>query len=132
MAYTNSFSFPYMLNPIQNRVTLYQDNKAITNRTRLLMLTGKGELYNEPDFGLGLQKYMYKYNGEGNKPFAENQVAILQSDLQDQLDKYEPYVKSGESTVERNDDAEQDVLDVTVKLRTTYLQNIQIPLESDL
>lgn len=56
-----------MFNIAQNRVSIYEDNQSVVSRCRLLMLTGPTELYNEPNQGVGLQGFLFRYNNENVK-----------------------------------------------------------------
>ena len=80
---TNSLNFPQMFDVTRNRVTVISDTKSVANRSRLLMLTNPTELYNEPEFGVGLSKYLWQYNSPNVKPMIRDNVAV-------QLEMYEP------------------------------------------
>ena len=90
MTKTNSWAWPNMINVAQNKVALYEDNKSITNRSKLLILTEPTELYNEPNFGVGLRKYLFTYN-------TENQKSIIQDSIKKQLELHEPYCIADET-----------------------------------
>ena len=85
MAQTNSWSFPNIFNVSQNQVGIIDDNVSIVNRTKLLILTDPTELYNEPDFGVGLRRYLWQYNHENLKPQIRDRVI-------EQLRLHEPCV----------------------------------------
>lgn len=85
MAMTNSLSFPNMFDVSRNRVAVIEDSASVVNRSRLLLLTEPTELYNSPDFGAGLKRYLFHYN-------TENMRAIIEDRIIAQLDKYEPCV----------------------------------------
>lgn len=67
MANTTSLAWPNMFNVAQNQVSVYEDNQSVVSRCRLLMLTEPTELYNEPDQGVGLKRYIGRYNNENVK-----------------------------------------------------------------
>lgn len=67
MANTTSIAWPNMFNISQNRVAVYEDNKAVVSRGRLLILTEPTEVFNEPDQGVGLKRYMYRYKHDNVK-----------------------------------------------------------------
>lgn len=81
---TNSLGFPQMFDVVRGKVTTLEDTESIVNRTRLLMLTSPTELYNEPDFGVGMPRYLWQYNSPNIKPLIRDRVA-------EQLEMYEPY-----------------------------------------
>lgn len=82
-ASTNSLNFPQMFDAVRGRVTVVEGTQSIVNRSRLLMLTNPTELYNEPDFGVGLARYIWQYNTANVKPMIRDRVAA-------QLEMYEP------------------------------------------
>lgn len=67
MANTSSLAWPNMFNIAQNRVSTYEDNQSVVSRCRLLMLTGPTELYNEPNQGVGLSGFLFRYNKDNVK-----------------------------------------------------------------
>lgn len=124
MANTTSLSFPNMFNVAQNRVGVLEDNVSISNRNRLLILTEPTELYNSPDFGVGLSRYLFTYKNA-------NSVAAIQDRIKTQVDKYEPHVNA-ENTVfsdgllYTDSDSDSDIkvnfneLKMTMTLETIY------------
>lgn len=85
MAGTNSLSFPNMFDVTHNQVSVIDDSASVSNRVRLLILTEPTELYNNLDFGVGLKRYLWTYK-------TENQKAIIQDRITQQIKKYEPCV----------------------------------------
>lgn len=81
--YTSSIAWPNLFDVARNRVGVLTDSASVTNRTKLLMLTNPTELYNEPTFGVGLSKYLFKYN-------TENTYAMIQDKIREQLLWFEP------------------------------------------
>ena len=67
MAETTSLAFPNMFNITANRVSVIENTNSVSNRTRLLILTEPTELYNNPDFGVGLKRHLWQYNTESEK-----------------------------------------------------------------
>lgn len=134
-AKTTSLAFPNMLNPSSNLVSVLQDSESIVNRVRLLMLTEPTELYNEPNFGTGLKKHLFKYN-------TENEKAILQDEIKNQLRTYEPcciaektkftdgllYTGSEDSVSKLQD---QNRLKFTMAVYTVYNQNLNVEVNDE-
>lgn len=83
MAHTDSLAFPNMFNVSSNQVAIYEDLKSVTNRTKLLILTEPTELYNNPDFGVGLKRHLWHYN-------TANEIALIQDRIVEQLRLHEP------------------------------------------
>ena len=93
MIYT-SWSWPNMFDVSRNKINLYSDTQSITNRVKLLLLTEPTELYMNPNYGVGLKKYIFKYNND-------NVIAQIRDELIEQLRLWEPGVVPEETTVER-------------------------------
>lgn len=85
MASTTSLSFPNLFDVAQNRVSVAEDVQSVVNRSRLLILTEPTELYNNPDFGVGLKRHVWQYN-------TDNQKAIIKDRIIAQLRLHEPCV----------------------------------------
>ena len=132
MANTQSIAFPNLFNVAQNRVAVLDDDAAIANRVRLLMLTEPTEVYNEVDFGAGLRKYLFQYNND-------NTIGRLQDNIVEQLRKYEPLVDTDKTkfaegllyTGQDSDSSMQDYnnLKFTVMLKTKYENSISVSIE---
>lgn len=87
---TSSLAWPTMFDVARNRVAVLEDNTSIVNRTKLLMLTDPTEVYNEPNQGVGLKKYLWQYNTDNTK-------ALIQDNIINQLSLHEPYVTAEET-----------------------------------
>ena len=129
MAKTTSWAFPNMINITQNCVNIAEDNKSITNRTKLLLLTEPTELYNEPEFGTGLRKYLWQYNTENTK-------ARLKDTIVEKLHRYEPCVDAEKTSfadgllfsegVIESEGENPNVLKLTLGLQTIFQDVLQI------
>lgn len=129
MAKTTSWAFPNMINITQNCVNIAEDNKSITNRTKLLLLTEPTELYNEPEFGTGLRKYLWQYNTENTK-------ARLKDTIVEKLHRYEPCVDAEKTSfadgllfsegVIESEGENPNVLKLTIGLQTIFKDVLQI------
>jgi len=131
MAETTSLSFPNMFNLISNQVSVDEDLKSVTTRSRLLILTEPTELYNNPNFGVGLKRHLFKYN-------TENEKALIKDRIVAQLRLHEPDVVAektsftdgllftGDSSLQHVDDANE--LNMTVAMLTTFGKEISLDL----
>lgn len=135
MAYTSSLSWPNMFNVAQNSVAVLEDNKSIVNRTRLLILTDPTELYNSPDFGVGLRKHIWKYNNKNTK-------RIIQDKIKEQIRKYEPCAVAdstqfADGLLYTGNSDEQSMLHdhnhlkMTIRLETVYSESISVQLNDN-
>lgn len=135
MAETTSLSFPNMFNLSNNRVAVDEDLKAVTTRCRLLILSEPTELYNNPNFGVGLKRHLWKYN-------TENERAAIKDRIIEQLRLNEPDVIPEQTqftdgllfTGENNginSATQANELNMTVALQTTFGKQISIDLNSD-
>lgn len=89
---TNSLAFPKLFDVSRNNTSVMQDNQSIVNRVKLLILTEPTELYNNPGFGVGLKRHLWKYN-------TENEKAMFKQRLIEQLRLHEPCVDADKTTV---------------------------------
>lgn len=134
MANTTSLAFPNMFNVSQNKVTVLEDSTSVVNRSRLLILTNPTELYNSPNFGVGLHRHMWKYNND-------NEKAVVLDRIKEQLRLHEPYVDpdktdyadgllftggSNEYTA-----AKVNEMEMTVSLSTTFADNVSVRIGQD-
>lgn len=135
MAHTNSLSFPNMFNLSSNKVAVYEDLKSVTNRTKLLILTEPTELYNNPNFGVGLKRHLWHYNNA-------NEVALIKDRIIEQLRLHEPCAipektafsdgllfTEGENSTANAIDANH--LKMTVAISTVFGDTEKITLNSD-
>lgn len=133
MAKTTSISFPNMFDPVRNRVSVKEDDASIVNRTRLLFLTDPTELYNSPEFGVGLRRYLWQYNNDNVK-------AMIEDRMVQQLKLYEPYVEAGKTKFadgllftgqdQINQEQNFNRLSMTVGLTTKYGDQVEVNVET--
>lgn len=133
MQTTNSWSFPNLFDISRNRVAVKEGNDSITNRSRLLILTEPTELYNSPTFGVGLKRYLWRYNTANTK-------AIIQERIKSQLAEHEPCVEAEstqfadgllftESGAEVNKIADANSLKMTVMMKTIYQYDLELAID---
>ena len=137
MTYT-SWAWPNIFDVSRNKVNLYTNTKSLTNRIKLLLLTDPTELYNNPKFGVGLRKYLFRYNND-------NVIALIRDELVEQLRLWEPGVVPEETKVVRGLQYTRDssyaetvseqmnTLNLTVTVTTRYMQQVSFGIsESDI
>lgn len=129
--HTTSLAFPNMINVAGNCVSVKSGKDSITNRVRLLMLTDPTELYNSPDFGVGLKRYLWQYN-------TPNVSAVIKDRIVQQLRSYEPCVIPDKTSFADglifSPDTENmlyNELKMTVGLRTIYEDDLTISLNNE-
>lgn len=122
MTNTSSLAWPNMFNVSQNTVSVYEDNQSIVSRCRLLILTDPTELYNEPNQGVGMKRYLFQYN-------TENKKAEIRDRIKDQLTLHEPYVIADDTQYadgllftggQNNLSRKENSLEMTIAVKTTY------------
>lgn len=111
-----SWAWPNMFDVARSKVGLYSDDKSIVNRVKLLMLTDPTELYMNPKFGVGLKRFMFRYNGD-------NVVAMIKDSLIEQLRMWEPSVVPEETVVTKGAQYSQlsDLQTVTDQINRLYM-----------
>ena len=134
MAKTTSLSFPNMIDVSANKVAIATDNASIVNRTALLLLTDPTELYFNPNFGVGLKRYLWQYN-------TDNVRALMKDRIKQQLDLHEPRVDADATSfadgllISGTDDNRMSTVidnankvEITVGLVTTYGDELNVEL----
>lgn len=133
MAKTTSISFPNMIDVSRNKISIVTDNASIVNRTALLLLTDPTELYFNPNFGVGLKRYLWQYN-------TDNTRALMKDRIRVQLNLHEPRVDAEATSfadgllVSGSDENRLGVIDnanrveLTVGLVTTYGDRLTVEL----
>ena len=130
MPRTSSLAFPNMLNPTSNQVNVVEDNASIVNRVRLLMLTDPTEIFNEPEQGVGLRRYLWQYNNENVK-------AMIRDRVKSQLRQFEPCVDADQTSFadgllfskgSKNNEIDQqfNTLNMTIGLHTIYGDEVSV------
>lgn len=129
MPNTESLHWPNLFDVSRNRMNVANDSRSITNRVKLLLLTEPTELYNEPKFGVGLKKYIGRYNND-------NTLAMLKDNIIEQLRLWEPCVIPDKTEVVRGllytgdpnpgFDFDQNHLKITVTLKSIYGDDLTI------
>lgn len=124
---TTSISFPNMFDVARNTVSVLKGNESIVNRCKLLILTEENEMYNSPEFGVGLKRHLWKYNNE-------NEKAIIRDRITEKLRIYEPccipdkttYADSLLYTEDESNDLDADKLKMSVIIYTIYGDNLNV------
>lgn len=130
MAETTSLSFPNMFNIAANKVSVITDTASVANRTRLLILTEQTELYNNPDFGVGLKRHLWHYNTAAERGQVKDRIT-------QQLRLHEPCVYpektqySDSLTFTEATTPEHNTMALTVTMQTIFKDNVEITLNSD-
>lgn len=134
MAKTTSLAFPNMFDITTNQVGVIEDTDSVSNRTRLLILTEPTELYNNPDFGVGLQRHMWKYNNEAERGLVKDRIT-------EQLRLHEPCVYPEKTQYTdgllfseaeaQNSTANANRLALTVALQTVFKEEAKVELNSE-
>ena len=134
MPETTSLAFPNMFSIATNQVSVLEDTTSVANRTRLLILTEPTELYNNPDFGVGLKRHLWKYNNEAERGLVKDRIT-------QQLRLHEPCVYpeqtqysdgllfSGDAT-QNNPVIEANTLALTVALQTVFKEEVSVELNA--
>ena len=129
---TNSINFPNMFDVARNTVAVIEGTASIANRVKLLILTEENEMYNSPQFGVGLKRHLWKYNNE-------NEKAIIRDRVVEKLRLYEPccipekteYVDGLVYTETDQSDMDANKLNMSLILYTMYGEPLNIDM-SDL
>ncbi len=129
---TNSLAFPNMFD-IRNKVGVIEDKISVVNRCRLLMLTEPTELYNSPDFGVGLKRYLWQYNTENTKAIIKDRIVLQLRLHEPSCDADKTSFSDGLLTENSVDMPAQEYskLKMTVGIQTTFSDEVNIDLFRD-
>jgi phage baseplate assembly protein W len=134
MAKTTSLAFPNMFDIATNQVGVIEDTDSVSNRTRLLILTEPTELYNNPDFGVGLQRHMWKYNNEAERGLVKDriteQLRLHEPCVYPEKTQYTDGLLFSEAEVQ-NSTANANRLALTVALQTVFTEEAKVELNSE-
>ena len=127
MAETTSLAFPNMFNITANQVSVIEDTNSVANRTRLMILTEPTELYNNPDFGVGLKRHLWKYNTDAERGLVKDRIT-------EQLHLHEPCVYPEKTQYtdgllfSEATTPEYNTLSLTVALQTVFKEQANVTL----
>lgn len=135
MAETTSLAFPNMFNIASNQVSVLENTTSVANRTRLLILTEPTELYNNPDFGVGLKRHLWKYNTEAER-------GLVKDNIIQQLRLHEPCVDPDKTVIsdglttstdptQTSSELDANAMNLTVAMQTIFKDTASITLNSD-
>ncbi len=127
---TNSLAFPNMFDIVRNKVGVIEDKISVVNRCRLLMLTEPTELYNSPDFGVGLKRYLWQYNTENTKAIIKDRIVLQLRLHEPSCDADKTSFSDGLLTENSVDMPAQEYskLKMTVGIQTTFSDEVNIDL----
>lgn len=129
MAETTSLAFPNMFNIATNQVSVIEDTTSVANRTRLLILTEPTELYNNPDFGVGLKRHLWKYNNDAERGLVKDritqQLRLHEPSVYPEKTKYSDGLLFSEATT-----PEHNTMALTVSLQTVFKNEVSVELNS--
>lgn len=127
---TNSLSFPNLFDVARNRVGVLNDEASVANRSKLLILTEPTELYNNPNFGVGLKQHLWHYND------SPNERSIIQNKIKDQLELHEPCCTAEDTEFDDKltsiDESEQNnpnELDLSVFIHTNFGKIAEVDID---
>lgn len=132
--YTSSWAWPNIFDTSRSCVNIYEDNKSIVSRSRLLILSQPTSLYYSPQFGVGLERHLWHYN-------TDNEQAMIKDRIVSALSKFEPDVDAAKTSVvpgllftdstntsQMNAASQYNQLSITVGLTTNYSEEITVEL----
>lgn len=134
MSRTNSVAFPNIFDVARNQFAVAEDDASIVNRSRLLILTEPTELYKEPNFGVGLKRYLWQYNTDNQKAIIvdriKEQLALHEPCAQAEKTQYAPGLLFTDDVTERNLVQDSNRLKMTVSIATIYGDTAEIKFDN--
>lgn len=127
---TSSLNWPNIFDVSRNKCAVAEDNAAIVNRVKLMILTEPSELYMNPSYGVGLKQHLFKYNND-------NEKAKIRDKIVEQLKLWEPRVDADKTVFSDGllytgdvnmMGQEYNKLNLTITLVTTYGDTLTVNL----
>lgn len=107
MLYTNSITHPKIFSIINGNTGLDTLSTSINRSISLILLTAKGEVFGNPEFGSDIRKYLFEYITDTTKE-------LIIDEIMNSVSMWEPRI-----ILERNNiTIEQD--DMTLKIHISY------------
>ena len=135
MAQTTSLAFPNMFSIATNQVNVIEDTDSVANRTRLLILSEPTELYNNPDFGVGLKRHLWKYNNEAERGLVKDriteQLRLHEPSVYPDQTKYTDGLLFTDDPSRVGSPADSNHLKLTVALQTVFKEEARVELNSE-
>lgn len=119
MLYTNSITHPKMISITNGNVDIDKLDTSINRSIALILLTGKGEVFGNPEFGSNIRKFLFdNYN--------DNLKELIIDEIIDSVSKWEDRIIINRSDIS----IEQE--DLTLKIHISYtLTNSNIRGDTD-
>lgn len=134
MAETTSLAFPNMFNIATNQVSVISDTASVANRTRLLILSEPTELYNNPDFGVGLKRHLWKYNNAAERGLVKDritqQLRLHEPCVYPEKTQYSDGLLFSEDMTQNNAALASNTMSLTVALQTVFKEDVKVELNS--
>jgi hypothetical protein len=107
MLYTNSITHPKIFSITNGNTGLDTLSTSINRSISLILLTAKGEVFGNPEFGSDIRKYLFEYITDTTKE-------LIIDEIMNSVSMWEPRI-----ILERNNiTIEQD--DMTLKIHISY------------
>lgn len=103
MLFTKSISYPRTFDVSSGRTILDDQATSINRCLATILLTGKGELLGDPDFGCTLYEQLFEQ-------YSDNLSSTIKSEIVKAVQKYETRVTVNESDI--NIDLSEDATDI--------------------
>lgn len=135
MPETTSLAFPNMFNIATNQVNVIEDSASVANRSRLLILSEPTELYNNPDFGVGLKRHLWKYNTEAERGLVKDritaQLRLHEPCVYPEKTQYSDGLLFSEDQTQVNSALDGNHMKLTVALQTVFKEEAKVNLNYD-
>lgn len=130
---TNSIAWPNMFDVAHNTVSVLSGNASVVNRCKLLILSEPTSLYNNPNFGVGLRRHLWKYN-------TDNEKGNIRDRIVEQLRLHEPSCDADKTQFSdgllfTGKDTEilqeYNMLKMTIAVKTKYGDTLEVTADNE-
>ena len=107
------WKFPIEVDPATGRIRQSEYEEDIAEAIRIIIWTSKGERIMRPDFGSGIEKYLFESNDDTT-------LRLIEAEISDAIRLWEPRVHQVEVKVTRDERVSEKLLiHVKYEVRTT-------------
>ncbi|MFS0726557.1 GPW/gp25 family protein [Paenibacillus sp. 1P07SE] len=107
------WKFPIEVDPMTGRIKQVQHEEDIAEAIRIIIWTPKGERIMRPDYGCGIERFLFEGNDDAT-------LHLIEAEIREAIQRWEPRVHEVEVRVEREQaQPEKLLIHVQYEVRNT-------------
>lgn len=97
MVFTTSINHPKEFSVVSGNTDLSVEVDSINQSIRLILMTARGELFGDPNFGSRLHEYLFDYSGEALYGLLRSEIASVLNGQESRITVFEDNISFKES-----------------------------------